>query len=75
MAVGPFAEGLGESPLCVFDEMLQVLLRTWPLHQSEGCRSENWLRSGNWERDCDCLLGNYTQPTGNPPLISSAGTN
>lgn len=37
--------------------------------------SESWLRSGNWERDDHCPLGDCRQPPGLPSLISSAATN
>lgn len=48
MAVDPLVEGLGGITIVYtwLDVSRSLLLRTWLLHQSEGTRSENWLRSG-----------------------------
>ena len=48
MVVDPFVEGLGgiTTVYTWLDVARSFFLRTWLLHQSEGTRSENWLRSG-----------------------------
>lgn len=46
-----------------------VLLRILPLFSSVGSRSKNWLKSRNWDRECDFLLGLLCEFSDHPILI------